>query len=83
MGTLTIRGLDPELSEALKRAAKQRGTSVNRLVLNTLKAQLGLGLPKTMHHDLDQFFGTWSEDEHEQIKKSTHQQRRIDKELWK
>lgn len=83
MSTLTIRGLEPEVTEALKQVARQRGISVNRFVLTTLKDHLGLGQCKAEHHDLDQFFGTWSKDEHEQLVKSVRRQRRIDQELWK
>lgn len=83
MNTITVRGVEPEISEALKRAARQRGVSVNQFVLNTLKDQLGLGQRKTEHHDLDHFFGTWTQEEHERVMKSVRQQRRIDQELWK
>ena len=34
------------------------------------------------HHDLDEIFGAWSTEEHEQIEGSLQDQRKVDPELW-
>jgi hypothetical protein len=50
----TIRGIPEELDRKLRQEARETGTSVNKLVLETLKkAKLPTSLP---YHDLDWFF---------------------------
>ena len=39
-------------------------------------------LPKE-YHDLDQLFGSWSEEEFNKIQKKINAERRIDTEIWK
>jgi hypothetical protein len=34
-------------------------------------------------HDLDDFFGTWTEEEYRLIEEGCEQARRIDEEMWK
>ena len=37
MKTITVRGIDPVLSEKMKQAAKQEGKSVNQVVIDTIR----------------------------------------------
>jgi hypothetical protein len=62
MGTLTIRGCDEKLSKTLHEESEKRGTSINRLVLDTL-GEIFLGGGKRRHEDLSHLAGTWSEKE--------------------
>jgi len=60
--------------------------SVNQLVLEVLKWYVGIEKEKRFtveHHDLDHFFGTWSEDEFHRIQDPIDAERRIDEELWR
>ena len=85
MKTLSLRGIDDELSSALKHAAQQANTSINQYVLDRLRQDLGLKKKRRFtetYHDLDQLFGSWSEDEYNNINKSLEAERIIDKELW-
>ncbi|MGA1840822.1 MAG: FitA-like ribbon-helix-helix domain-containing protein [bacterium] len=85
MKAITVRGIDSSLAEKLKQAAKERGKSVNQFIIETLKESLGIEKQKkftVLHHDLDQLFGSWSEDEFENIQKKINNERKIDKELW-
>lgn len=85
MKAIIVRGIDPFLAEKLKQAAKEKGESVNQFILETLKESLGIEKQKrftALHHDLDQLFGSWSEDEFEHIQKKINNERKIDKELW-
>ncbi|MBA7555624.1 hypothetical protein ES705_48300 [subsurface metagenome] len=85
MKVITIRGLEPILSEKLKQAAKEEGKSVNQFIIEMLKKNFGLQKKKkytVSHHDLDHLFGRWTEKEFDQIRNKIDSERKIDKELW-
>ncbi|MCB9768403.1 MAG: antitoxin [Candidatus Omnitrophica bacterium] len=86
MGSLSVRGVDQELADLLKRRAKESDKSVNQLVVEILRRSVGLEKEKKftqIHTDLDSFFGTWSEKEFEEIQGKIDSERRVDDELWK
>ncbi len=86
MKTITLRGIDDELSSELKRAADGAETSINQFVLDRLRLAVGLKKkPKftATYHDLDDLFGCWSEDEYNALNKRLKEQRTIDEELWR
>ena len=73
MKSLSIRGLDNELSERLKKIASAEQKSVNQFVIDTLKQHLGLMKNKRFtqsFHDLDQLFGSWSNESFNAIQKN-------------
>ncbi|MDA3940717.1 MAG: toxin-antitoxin system HicB family antitoxin [Spirochaetia bacterium] len=85
MKVITIRGVEPILSEKLKQAAKEKGKSVNQFIIEMLKENFGLQKKKkytVLHHDLDNLFGSWSENSFNQIQSKIDNERKIDKELW-
>jgi hypothetical protein len=83
MKTISIRGVDARTLEAIKQAARARAMSMNRFVLDILQRTVGAQGPRpTECHDLDEFFGTWGEDEYERVTRAVRRQRRIDRELW-
>ncbi len=86
MSTLSIRGLDNELSEQLKKSASAERKSVNQYVIDTLKQHLGLAKNKKFtqsFNDLDQLFGSWSNESFNTIEEKIESERSIDDELWK
>ncbi len=86
MKAVTIRGVEPEVAEKLKIAAKKQGKSVNNLILEFIKTSLGLKKEKRFsrkYDDLDDLFGSWNEDEFKKINDAISTQRQIDQELWK
>lgn len=85
MKTLSLRGIDEELAENLKKTAKKTGTSLNKTVLEILRKSVGVNSKKreVVYHDLDDLAGTWTESDWEQFKKATKQFGAIDKDLWK
>ena len=85
MKAITIRGIDPFVSEKLKQAAKTEGKSVNQLLLDLIKHCVGARKDKKFtkkHRELDHLFGKWSRDEFERIQGIIDSQRKIDGELW-
>ncbi|MBU8910313.1 MAG: antitoxin [Desulfobacterales bacterium] len=86
MKAITIRGVETEVAEKLKIAAKKQGKSVNHLILELIKTSLGLKKEKKFsckYDDLDDLFGRWNDDEFKKVNNSITMQRRIDPELWK
>ena len=86
MKAITIRGVEPEVAEKLKTAAKKQGKSVNHVILELIKSSLGFKKEKKFsrkYDDLDDLFGRWNDDEFRKINNSITAQRQIDPELWK
>lgn len=85
MKTLTVRGIDPDLTEKLRAEARKRQKSINQVVIESLRARFNLEKEKRftkVHHDLDHLFGAWSAEEYEQIQREVDAGRKIDPELW-
>jgi predicted transcriptional regulator len=85
MKTLTVRGIDPELTEKLNEEARKRQTSVNQVIIESLRARFNLDKEKrftVVHHDLDHLFGQWTAEEYERIQRGIDAERKIDPELW-
>ncbi len=84
MKTLSLRNIDAEMADALKKRAKREGRSINTTVLNLLREAVGLTKKKRtkVYHDLDNLAGTWSEEDKQLFKKTTKYFDRIDEEIW-
>ena len=85
MKAVTIRGIEPEVSEKLKLTAAKQGKSVNQLTIEIIKESLGLKKEKKYsreYDDLDDLFGRWSEDEYTEISSKITKERQIDPNLW-
>jgi len=76
----TIRGIPRPVDQALRRKARQRGISLNQLLVEELSA-VGGGAAPRRRRSLENLGGVWQDDpEFDRILK---EQRRIDKALWK
>jgi ribosomal protein S24E len=85
MKAITIRGIDSSVSEKLKQVAKNEKKSVNQLVLDMIKQNIGMQKRKKYtkkYNDLDHLFGIWTDDEFNKIQGVIDSQRKIDRELW-
>ncbi len=85
MKSISIQGIDEQLSARLQQQAATARKSVNQFILDTLRKQLGLEKERkltTEHNDLDSLFGTWTEEEFNSIQGKISSERRIDSELW-
>lgn len=83
--TLTIRGIESELSEAIKKLAAGQNLSVNKYLITVLKKLTGLSQNTTFktYDDLDALAGGWSEENEKHFLEQTNQFRKIDEEMWK
>jgi len=85
MKAVTIRGIEPEVSEKLKLTAAEQGKSINQLTIDIIKKSLGLKKEKKYsreYDDLDDLFGRWSENEFKEINDKNTKERQIDQNLW-
>ncbi len=85
MKAITIRGIDSSVSLKLKQVADTEKKSVNQLVLDMIKQNIGMQKKKIYtrkYNDLDHLFGKWSDAEFEEIQDIINSQRKIDPELW-
>ena len=85
MATMTIRGIDDEVSKLLKDRAKSEDISVNGLILKMIKESLGIEKKKRTktYRDLDHLAGTWSEKDLNEFQKRVEDMEKIDEEIWK
>lgn len=75
----TIRQVPSRIDEALRRKAKEKGISLNQMLLDTLAESVCEDAAR--YHDLDELAGTWKQDKafDEAVKASD----RIDPSDWK
>jgi len=84
MSTLTIRGVDEQALGELRKQARSNHSSVNKFVVEALRKVVFPGASGRVNewHDLDGFFGSWSEEETKQVMERCGKCRKIDAELW-
>ena len=84
MKAITLRNIPSDLSRRIERRAKDKGSSLNRTVIQILDDALGTSKKRAarLHHDLDHLAGSWSEDEAREFDEDLAAQRKIDPELW-
>ena len=83
---LTIRGLPPEVEEAVRDEARKGRISLNKAVIRLLEKALGRSRADEatkLHDDLDRFSGAWSPEEAAEIEERLGMIRSVDEELWK
>ena len=85
MKAITIRGIDASVSSKLKQVAKDEKKSVNQLVLDMIKQNIGMQKRKKYtkkYNDLNHLFGKWADAEFDKVQGIIDSQRKIDRELW-
>lgn len=84
MSVVTVRGIDDTMAKVLKEKAKQEGTSVNTVLLKTLRESLGLKKKKrtVIYNDLDHLAGTWSGKDFLEFQEKIADFETVDKKIW-
>ncbi len=85
MKAITIRGIDDAVSERLRCAAKEAGKSVNQLLVEMIRREMGFEKPKRFtveYTDLDHLFGKWCEAEFREIQGKIDAERKVDEDIW-
>ncbi len=82
---MTLRGIDDQITAALKEKARREGTSVNSLMLKIIKESLGIDKKKrtVTYDDLDDLAGTWSKKDAAEFERATAVFEKIDEDMWK
>ncbi len=76
----TVRGVPKETDRALRRKARQRGLSLNQLLVEELVTASG-GTGARKYRDASDLKGIWCEDE--EMERILAEQRQIDADLWR
>jgi len=84
---LTVRGFDDELSSAIQGLAQREGISLKKAALRLLRKGAGLaadgaGRPR-IGDSLDHFFGSWTQDQADELDAALKEFDTIDEEMWK
>ena len=77
----TIRKIPAELDHRLRKLARQRGASLNSVIVECLARQVDLDAKAAVYDDLDGLIGKWKPDA--KMEASLGDQRKIDKDAWK
>ncbi len=85
MKTITLRNIDAELKAVLMKKAESSSTSLNSIVLTTLREAFGLQKrPRYQRNfELEKLSGSWTKQDLESFESSTSDFHEIDEELWK
>jgi len=86
MADISIRGLEEPVLAALEEQAAKESLSVNALVVRLLEQASGVrpqSATPRRYHDLDAFFGTWTEEEAAGYEANTAIFNQIDPDMWK
>lgn len=85
MKAITIHGLEDSVWAVLRERAKERGCSVNAMVKAILEQSLGVRRPRQQPHrqEFEEFCGMWSEQEYEEFREATSDDRRVEPEEWR
>jgi plasmid stability protein len=76
----TIRNVPHTLDEALRRAARERGKSLNEVAIEALARGAGITADRRPQRDLSDIAGTWRKDAAFDIALAA--QDTIDEEMW-
>jgi len=82
MRYLTIRNVSPDFAKALEEEKNERGTSMNRTILDILQQAVGVGGAKRSN-GLAQLAGAWSDEEHANFEEAIAATEQVDEELWR
>jgi hypothetical protein len=85
MKSLSLRGIDEDLSQNLKKLSQKEGISLNKTVLKLLENSVGIKRKRRLniYRDLDDLAGTWSNREEKEFMDKIHFFEMVDKDLWK
>jgi plasmid stability protein len=81
MKQITIRKVPSELSAALEKETKRRGSSLNQTAIDLLRQALGIG-PTRYNNNLGSLSGTWTNKDLQKFEEATSVFEKVDPELW-
>ena len=84
MTQITLRGMNPEVERKVRRMAKERGVSLNRVMLDMIYQYTGLKKKdkRPPADSLRKLAGGWSEKDASKFMESIKSCTQIDEEMW-
>lgn len=85
MAQITLRGMDPEIERDIRRIARKRGKSLNRVILDIIyeKSSYKKSRKISPADSLRTLAGGWSEKDAAEFLESIKSSERIDEEMWR
>jgi hypothetical protein len=77
----TLRGVTADLDNVLRELARKEGKSLNETALQMLRFGAGMD-GQYRFHDLDEFIGSWIEEERKATISAMDELRQVDSILW-
>jgi hypothetical protein len=83
MSQITLRDVPEDVKNEIKKIARERNTSMNRVINRLLRESLGMSSSGVKKRDLSEFSAEWSPEEADEFDKAVEVFERIDDEMWK
>lgn len=87
LNQLTVRGFDKDLQRSIREFARRHGVSLNRAAVTLMRRGAGLEEPTDAGHKvgdaLDQFVGSWSDQDEREFLAEISVFEEIEPELWR
>ena len=85
MTQITLRGMDDEVEKTIRRMAKEKGTSLNKVVLDMIRQHAGLKKKRLERpgESLRKMAGGWSKKQAADFIESIKPCEQIDEAMWK
>ena len=85
MTQITLRGLDPDMEQKIRRMARNSGKSLNRVILDMIYHYTGFEKKgkRAPAESLRKLAGGWSEKDAIKFQEAIKSSEQIDEEMWK
>jgi hypothetical protein len=83
MQQITIRGIEPEIEEKIRRIARQNRQSINQVLKDIIRKEFGGGQCLPRAATLKQLAGGWSRDEAAEFERAIESCEQIDEAMWR
>jgi hypothetical protein len=85
MTQITLRGLDPDIEQKIRRMARNSGKSLNRVILDMIYHYTGFKKKgkRAPAESLRKLAGGWSEKDAIKFQEAIKSSEQIDEEMWK
>ena len=85
MAQITLRGMDPEMEQAIRKTARNSGKSLNRVILDMIYEKTNYRKSRKIlpADSLRTLAGGWSEKDASEFLESIKASEQIDKEMWR
>jgi hypothetical protein len=85
MAQITLRGMDPEMEQAIRKTARKSGKSLNRVILDMIRENASYRKSRKISQadSLRTLAGGWSEKDASDFLESIKSSEQIDEEMWR